>query len=169
MPWARQEPTSIEDKVAKLRQFRAGFDLDQELVYGVFDARESAVLGGTGLHARAEEGTREIGYWIDKDHLGKGLATEVAAALTKVGFEIHDLHRIEIHCEPGNVASAAIPRKLGYVHEATLRERLLPGSTQPTDSMVWTLLAREYPTSPSARADVEAFDATDRRILRRPG
>ena len=50
MPWAHDEPQSLDEKVALLRLFRGNFDLGQDFVYGVFSADESEVLGGTGLH-----------------------------------------------------------------------------------------------------------------------
>ena len=61
--------------------------------------------------------------------------------------------------------SAAVPRKLGYLHEATLRERQRAPDGRPWDTMIWTLLAAEYPRSPAAAAEIEAFDALGRRIL----
>ena len=53
MPWANEEPTDLDSRVALLREFRAKFDLGQEFIYGIFDAGESRVLGGTGLHMRS--------------------------------------------------------------------------------------------------------------------
>ena len=102
------------------------------------------VLGGTGLHPRGGEGAREIGYWIRADQVNKGYATEVAAALTRVGFEIEKLRRMGIHCDVDNVRSAAVPPKLGYTHEATLRRRLKSSDDRFHDEMVWTMLAEEY-------------------------
>ena len=48
---------------------------------------------------------------------------------------------MEIHCDPANLASAAIPRKLGYTHEATLRRRTHSSDGKVEDSMIWTLFA----------------------------
>jgi hypothetical protein len=31
--------------------------------------------------------------------------------------------------------------------------------------MIWTLFASEYPTSPAARAEIEAFDGIGRKLL----
>ena len=59
------------------------------------------------------------------DAINRGVATETAAALTRVGFEFLALDRMEIHCDVRNVRSAAVPRKLGYVHDATLRRRAI--------------------------------------------
>jgi RimJ/RimL family protein N-acetyltransferase len=80
MPWAHQEPTDIEAKVALLHRFRGDFDLGKDFVYGVFSRDEKQALGGTGLHLRLGEGAREIGYWIHQEHVGRGLATELATA-----------------------------------------------------------------------------------------
>jgi len=165
MPWAHGEPTELQVKVQRLRAWRARFDLDEDYVYGIFSRDESAVLGGTGLHTRAGPGAREIGYWIHAEYTHRGLATEVAGALTRVAFEVDQVRRIEIHCDPRNVRSAAVPRRLGFQLEATLRQRTVDVVGQPRDTMVWTLLADEYAASVAAQAQLAAYDALARRLL----
>jgi RimJ/RimL family protein N-acetyltransferase len=165
MPWALQEPESVEAKAKRLRQFRSRFDADQDYFYGILDPDETEVLGGTGLHTRIGEGAREIGYWIHVRHVGRGYATEVAAALTRVAFEVDEVRRVEIHCAPENAPSAAVPRKLGYTHDATLRRRLPEPDGTLRDTMIWSLFREEYPGSPAAALEVAAFDALDQRIL----
>ena len=162
MPWAKNEPTNLQAKINLLRRFRGGFDLGQDFVYGILSRDESQVLDGSGLHTRVGEGALEIGYWIHVDHINQGFATEVAAALTKVAFEINGVDRVEIHCDLDNVRSASVPRKLGFTHEATLRRRAVAESGEPCDAMFWTLFADEFPLSLAARAEIEAFDAAGR-------
>lgn len=164
MPWAYNEPEPIEFKVERLKRFRAEFDLGQGFVYGIFNKEESRVLGSTGLHARIGEQQLEIGYWLHKDFINKGIVTESTAALVKVAFEIVHVHRLEIHCDPGNFASAAIPRKLGFAHEGTLRAKT-PFLDRWSDSMVWGLLDVEYPTSPSCQANIKVFDVRGNPLL----
>jgi RimJ/RimL family protein N-acetyltransferase len=165
MPWAAQEPVELSQRANWLRKCRGNFDLDQDYIYGVFNLDETRVLGGTGLHTRIGKAVREIGYWIHKDYTHQGLATELAAALTRVAFEVDGVERVEIHCDPGNVYSAAIPRKLGYFYEGTLRARSVNTDGSPSDSMIWTMLRPEYPASPCAAARLEAYDAVGQRIL----
>jgi len=165
MNWAENEPTPLQDKIALIRHWQGAFDRDEDFVYGVFLPDESRVLGGCGLHTRMGLSAREIGYWIDKAFNGRGLATELAAALTKVGFEIDGVERIEIHCDENNHASAAIPRKLGYTLDATLRQRGKTVQGAWRNSMIWSLYADEYPTSPAASAPIRAFDAANRLII----
>ena len=161
MPWASGEPTDLNAKIATLRYFRGRFDLNQDYVYGIFDPEETMVLGGTGLHTSLGPNAREIGYWIHAGHINQGFATEVSAALTRVAFEIDQVDRVEIHCDPANVRSASVPRKLGYIHEATLRRRTMLEDGKLRDTMVWTLLEEEYPASVAARMKIKAYDAAN--------
>jgi len=165
MPWAENEPEDVSAKIDRIRRFRGRFDLGEEFVYGIFDLDETIVIGGTGLHRRVGPDAFEIGYWIRADQVNRGLATEVSAALTKVAFEIQGVNRVEIHCDPNNLRSAAVPRKLGYTHEATLRDRIRLPDGSYRDSMIWTLLRRDYPRSEAASANIEAFDVLDKRVL----
>ncbi|MBN1976839.1 MAG: GNAT family N-acetyltransferase [Anaerolineae bacterium] len=163
MPWAHQEPADIETKIALLRRFRGEFDLGKDFVYGVFSRDEKQVLGGTGLHLRLGEGAREIGYWIHQEHVGRGLATELTSALTKVAFEVDGVERVEIHCDPENHASAAVARKSGFIHEKTVQSEMEDGELDC--SMIWVMRADAYPASPAAEAEVEALDVIGRRVL----
>jgi len=165
MPWVAREPQSVEAKVERLRAFRGEFDLDRDYVFGIFSRDGRLVLGSSGLHTRLGDGGLEIGYWIRASHVNQGLGTETAAALTKVGFELAHAERVEIHCRPDNTASAAIPAKLGFTHEATRRELSRDADGQAHDSMIWTLLGREYPASPAARTALAAYDAIGQRLL----
>jgi RimJ/RimL family protein N-acetyltransferase len=163
MPWAHAEPEPVEEKVKRVKRFRGEFDLGQNFIYGIFNPEETKLVGGTGLHPRIGGEALEIGYWIHKDYINQGLVTESTAALVKVAFEIVHVHRLEIHCDPGNTASAAIPRKLGFIHEGTLRAntRFLD---RWRDTMVWGLLETEYADSPSSKAEIKVFDASGQQV-----
>jgi RimJ/RimL family protein N-acetyltransferase len=163
MPWAGNEPQTVEEKVELLRDFRGRFDLDQDYVYAIFSRDESKALGGTGLHKRHGELAFEIGYWIRASHAGKGLATEASGALTKVAFELCDVDRVEIRVEPVNERSRRVPLKLGYREEAILRRRL-PMGDEPRDAVIYSIFRDEYEGSPCAAVEVEAYNALGRRF-----
>jgi RimJ/RimL family protein N-acetyltransferase len=165
MPWARGDPPPVEDTIALARRWRGEFDLDRDYVYAIFDAGETTVLGTSGLHTRRGLDVREIGYWVHVDHINRGYATEASAALTRVAFEVNQMRRVEIHCLTDNVRSAAVPRKLGYTHEATRREYLDVGDNSYRDAMIWTLLSSEYAGSPAAQLPITAHDAMGQQVL----
>jgi RimJ/RimL family protein N-acetyltransferase len=167
MPWAASEPQSLEAKVDLLRGFRGAFDLGHDFVYGIFSADESEVVGGSGLHTRVGEDALEIGYWIRTSRVGNGLATETAAALTRAAFDVCGVDRVEIRVDPGNERSLAVPRKLGYAEEATLRRRLPPreGEDGLRDVVVFSLFRADYAGTPVASLELEGVDAGGNRIL----
>ena len=165
MPWTNQEPEPVEAKAVRLRKFRGSFDLDDDYLYGIFNQDETEVVGATGLHTRIGKNALEIGYWTHVDHINQGLATEVAAALTKVAFEVNRVSRVEIHCDPENVRSARIPEKLGFVMEAVLRNRTTTPQGDPRDTMIWSMFADDYVGSGPSEAEVEAFDVLGKQLL----
>ncbi len=165
MPWVHEEPLEFQTRIDLLRRFRGQFDLNQDFIYAIFNRDESEVLGGSGLHTRAGDRAREIGYWIHADYTKKGLATEATAALTKVAFEIVKVERVEIHCDPENIGSAAIPRNLGFHLDGIIRKSTPFLEEKLRDTMIWTLIDEEYPGSPAAEATIEAYDVLNRRLL----
>jgi RimJ/RimL family protein N-acetyltransferase len=166
MPWAWFEPQSLDEKLELLRTFRGRFDLGTDFVYGIFEADDSRALGGSGLHPRGGEGSLEIGYWIRADSIERGLATEVAGVLTRVGFEHFGLDRVDLSVDPENERSAKIPRKLGFVEEGRLRRRLPPKTEggQRRDQLMFSLLAEELAASPCLEFEYVAFDALGREL-----
>jgi RimJ/RimL family protein N-acetyltransferase len=168
MAWARHEPQTLDEKIELLRTFRGSFDLGTDFVYGIFSRDESAVVGGSGLHLRAEEGSLEIGYWLRVSETGKGYMTEAVSALTQSAFAWCDVERVDIRVAPTNQASLKVARGLGYVEEAVLRRRGDPPAegAERGDVVVFSLLAEELAGSPAAAVAFSAYDAAGRVVSR---
>jgi RimJ/RimL family protein N-acetyltransferase len=169
MPWADANPQSLDENIDLLRGFRSAFDAGSDFLYGVFSADEQVVLGGAGLHPRVGDGALEIGYWIRRNAIGQGLATEVAAALTRVAFDVSEVERVEIHADPANLSSCRIPAKLGFRQEARLRRRLprrLPDHPAP-DVLIFSMVVEEFEGSPAGAiaAAVSACDSAGRSLI----
>ena len=166
MPWARFEPQSLDEKLEVARRFRGEFDLGLNFVYGVFEPDESRALGGSGLHPRGGEGSLEVGYWVRADAVGQGIATEVAAVLTRAGFEHFGLTRVDVQVDPENERSARVPQKLGFKLDGRLRARLEPKEDggPRRDSLLFSMLASEVAGSPCAAYEYAAYDALGREL-----
>jgi len=164
MPWARYEPQPLDQKIELLRGFRSSFDGDVDHIFGIFDLDESRLLGGCGLHPDGGEGSRMIGYWVRADSIGQGIATEVTAVLTRVGFEQCGLRRVDIQVDPDNERSLRIPRKLGFTEDGILRRRLEPKEEggEWRDSVLFSMLEGELPGSPCVAFGYEAYDVIGR-------
>jgi ribosomal-protein-serine acetyltransferase len=64
----------------------------------------------------------EIGYWLAKQFVGKGLVTRACTALIDNAFGELELNRVEIRCGTENLKSRSIPEKLGFKLEGIARE-----------------------------------------------
>ncbi len=94
------------------------------------------MVGGTGLHRRIGEDGLEIGYWRRADAGGRGLVTTWSAALTRAAFALDGVERVEIHCDEANVASAAVPRRLGFTLER-IEDKPIAAPGERGRSMIW--------------------------------
>jgi RimJ/RimL family protein N-acetyltransferase len=120
------------------------------------------------LHPRGAAGALEIGYWVREDAIGQGIATEVTAVLTRVGFEQCGLRRVDVQVDPANERSLRIPRRLGFTEDGTLRGRLEPKEDGGAwrDSVLFTMLEPELASSPCMSFDYAAYDAIGRELRR---
>ncbi len=94
--------------------WEAQFAARESFVYAVLELADGRLVGGAGLYPRVGPGSLEIGYWIRSDQAGCGYATEASRALTREGFRVRSVERIQMHCDPANLRSIRIPLKLGY-------------------------------------------------------
>lgn len=165
LAWARDEPQPLHVHLQLVRAFRRRFDGDEDYAYGVFDAGDGVLLGSVSLHpVPGEPGAWSLGYWIAREHGGRGLATEAAGALVRCAFEVERAARVEIHCDASNARSRALAARLGFRLDAELRER---GHAPGEARAVHSLLASEHPASLAARIGLAAQDALGEVLVER--
>lgn len=81
----------------------------------------------------------EIGYWLHAGYGGRGLMTEAVGTLVELGFNNLAMRRIEIRTDPRNIASAAIPERLGFILEGVLRNQKRDPQGQLRDTAIYAL------------------------------
>jgi len=164
MPWAQGNRWTVKDRLEHITHWIMNFEMNSDYVFGIFSQDGKTLIGGTGLHKRVGEGGLEIGYWIGKDYINQGIATETVVGLLKVAFDHYEMDRVEIHCSSLNQASARIPLKLGFEHEATLKRRYHTESGF-ADRYIFTLFRDKYPTPQLPALDIRAYDDEGRQYL----
>ncbi len=120
LPWV-DHTTTIEDTAGYIRKcetdFHAGTKIDVGIRY------QGEWVGSIGLNDISPEHRKaEIGYWLAEDAQGKGIMTKAVHALVYYAFGELNLNRVWIRCATNNRKSAAVPRRLEFVHEGTLRQ-----------------------------------------------
>jgi ribosomal-protein-serine acetyltransferase len=120
LPWLDgiQEVADTEKFIDfTLRQYSTGQGLVAAILY------DGAIAGVVGYNSADHENRiGHIGYWLGKDHQGRGLMTNSCKALIEYGFTAFNLNRLVIACATENYASRAIPQRLGFEHEGTARD-----------------------------------------------
>jgi ribosomal-protein-alanine N-acetyltransferase len=84
--------------------------------WAVEDKAMGEFVGFGGLRSLLEQ--PEVVYHFAKAHWGKGLATEMATASLRYGFETHGFDRIVAIAKPENTASIHVMEKVGMQFEA---------------------------------------------------
>ena len=137
MPWAMKEPSTLEATRERLARFETLFDRGLEWPYGIWSRDTGAHLGAMGVHPRIGPEGLEIGYWLDQDATSHGYATEAADALTRVALEQPGVTHVQIRHDPRNIASAGIPRRLGFRHVLTIENETFAPDGSLRDTLVW--------------------------------
>ena len=140
MPFADAHQTVEETRDWIIHKV-ADWVLREDMTVGVWEAATNRYLGGSGIHPRNWD-TRyfEIGYWLRASAEGHGYMTEAVHLLTEYAFTSLAAQRVEIRCDERNTRSAAIPRRLGFIQEACLRNDILTTNGQLRNTLVFALI-----------------------------
>lgn len=102
------------------------------------------MIGTCGFTRIDEENNiAEIGYVLNPDYWGMGLATEAASKVQEFAFEVLKVNRVEAKFLFGNDASLNVMRKIGMKFEGYQRESMLVKGKYRTVG-VSSILRREY-------------------------
>jgi ribosomal-protein-serine acetyltransferase len=112
---------SLAESEEFIQQRRERFACGQEIPSGIWDA---GVLVGIIVLKSIDMVNRSasIGYYLASSHQGRGLVTAACRLLLDYAFGELQLNRVDILCADGNTRSRAIPERLGFIQEGTLRE-----------------------------------------------
>ena len=146
LPWGKEEPSSLEHLAARLERYTQDFAAGTTWRFALVDDADGALLGTGALLRCTEPDALEVGYWVRTSAARQGLATRAAAALVRHAFDAHGVARMELWTLPGNDASMAVARRLGF----SWRER------------------RETSRQGAAPETYEIFDLLSRGALRAP-
>lgn len=87
--------------------------------------------------------TGEIGYVLNSEYWGRGLAAEASRAVITFGFEVLGLRRIEAKYMTENTSSRRVAEKCGMSEEGILRESVY-AKGKYVDVAVASILSDEY-------------------------
>jgi RimJ/RimL family protein N-acetyltransferase len=144
LPWGDTHKTP-EDSETFARRNAGKWILREDLSLSIWDRFSGQFLGGTGLH-RIDWAVPsfEIGYWLRKSAEGHGYMTEAVRLICRMTFETLKANRVFIRCASRNHRSAAVPRRLGFIHEGTLANRIRDTNGDLCDMMMFAMTPEQY-------------------------
>jgi ribosomal-protein-serine acetyltransferase len=84
---------------------------------------QGRIAGGLGmLEWNHDVKKAQVGYWIAKEHEGKGLVSRSLGVFLHYLFDHVGLNKIELHYSPANSRSAKVAERLGFRLEGILRQ-----------------------------------------------
>jgi [ribosomal protein S5]-alanine N-acetyltransferase len=140
-PPAGRDLFSTDGYAAWVEQART----DQRRRFLVCKAADGVVMGQVSLSEIMRGPLQQafLGYWIAEEFAGKGYMTEALVLALRVAFLGLGLHRVEANIQPGNTASIALVKKIGF-----RKEGFSPGYLeirgQWSDHERWAILAEEF-------------------------
>jgi [ribosomal protein S5]-alanine N-acetyltransferase len=116
-PWDPERPEEFYTEVGQAAHITERLVLEKQGLFQnhVIVAPDGDLVGRANLQ-NIIRGTMQggtLGYWVDKDHLRRGLAKAAVAFLEERALEL-GLHRLEAGTMVENVASQRVLESLGY-------------------------------------------------------
>ena len=103
-------------------RYSAGMFYDWAVIYEP-DCKMIGTCGFTSFNCSSD--SAEVGYVLNPEYWGKGIAVEALKRVLAFGFEDLGLHRIEARFMDGNDRSRRVMEKAGMTFEGILREAML--------------------------------------------
>ncbi|TQL57804.1 GNAT family N-acetyltransferase [Propioniferax innocua] len=137
-PWSMAD---AEQQVAR-RMLRTGLD-DGRTALALVIEHHDEVIGDVALWLTdPDRSVAEIGWVMDPDQGGRGLATEAVRTVLDMAFHDFELHRVVAQMDARNKASARLAERVGMTKEAHMRQDWW-NKGEWTDTLVFGVLASD--------------------------
>ena len=101
-------------------------------------------VGACGLRLDPPAGSAEVGFWLDLDFEGQGLASDCVRALVGLAFTEYDLRRVTLKTHTENVRARKLAERLGFVYEGQARSAISFGADRYGDEVTYAVLVDEW-------------------------
>ncbi|MCC3439065.1 MAG: N-acetyltransferase [Oscillatoriales cyanobacterium] len=106
-----------EETAADLFQIIGDWEKHGFGLWAVVNKQNNQLIGDGGLRFLGKTPEVEVGYVLAKAYWGKGLASEVAAATLKYGFEVLKLDKVVAVADTENRSSRRVMEKVGMKYQ----------------------------------------------------
>jgi len=141
--------SSLDEAKDLITKWKKQYDNEDGFRWGVF-LRDNPhrLIGTIALHYwDKKSNVIELGADLVRSEWRKGLAYEFTEPVVNFAFTELKINRLELRCDPRNIASVKIAEKFAFTFEGTLREYVFVKSKGYLDESVYSLLRKEFNTN----------------------
>jgi len=127
-----------------LKYVERRYSLGDFFDWAIVNKADGKMIGTCGFaRIDAENQLGELGYVLNPEYQGKGIATEAAREVVRFGFETLGLHRIEARFMEKNDSSRRVMERLGMSFEGFARESVFVKGRYVTVGK-YAILSRDF-------------------------
>ena len=132
---------TLEETRTHIEERIAGADEGKYMIWLIVENRTDKIAGviqNKDIDFNARK--RELGYWVDSNYLGQGLATRAISAICKYNFEELQLNKMFMRIAEENAASRRVAEKCGFVLEGVMRNDFMTSGQKLIDIFYYGLI-----------------------------
>ena len=137
--------TSPTEAEIFVRQMVADSAARKRFIFGIWEKATNQYVGDVWIESQDWDlPMHEIGYFIVKDHLSKGFATEATKA--GLGFVFNHLktNKAVLTCDEDNIPSYRVAERCGFIREGCLREQVKRSDGTVVGKLCYGMLKTEF-------------------------
>ncbi len=115
---------TLESHLMLIENMKEARKMGSRYDFGVFLDETNKLIGTIALYKFNPSMKCILGYSLDKDHYGKGYATEAVRRILDFAFNEVGFHRVEAGAMPRNIGSTRVLEKVGFFKEGLARDYL---------------------------------------------
>jgi len=122
--WAKKDLTRRQLQIHVNEGVEAGNDVlgSEHLFFLVWDRSQQNILGEVWIKVIDWAVPNVlVAYWFDTRHVGNGYAFEAVSAVIRYAFAKRNAKCIQLYASEKNIRSLKLAKRLGFLHEGTLR------------------------------------------------
>lgn len=139
MPWCHSK-YSMQESRDWVESRKISVKNNNEHSFIIYSKEDNELLGGVELNQiNQAHQIGNLGYWVRKKALKRGVATRATLLLASYGFNTMGLTRLEITTLVNNIPSRKVAENTGAKYEGILQNRLVLNGT-PVDACMFSLI-----------------------------
>ncbi|MFO8050452.1 MAG: GNAT family N-acetyltransferase [Thermoplasmatota archaeon] len=136
-------PYGPDDAIEFMAKNKDWYDAESDLNLAICKKEDDRVIGGIGLmKIEWQNKASEIGYWLGREHWGRGITPKAVRGMVKYGFKELGLHRISSVIFSPNKRSRRVMEKSGFEIEGILKDRYIL-EDEYVDGVMYAILDKD--------------------------